>query len=63
MAVIAAGLTSQNGYYSNTDRGLSVAMATADVLRCGLLQFGDAAEEVGSGGGQQRDADSGPDGA
>lgn len=39
MAVIAAGLTSQNGYHSNTGRGLSVAMATADSLRCGLPWF------------------------
>lgn len=46
MAVIEAGLTSQNGYHSNTDRGLSVAMATADALRCVLPWFWDA-EELG----------------
>lgn len=34
MAVIrvAAGLTTQHGNHGNTDRGLSVAMATADAL-------------------------------
>lgn len=31
-----SGLTSQNGYHGNTDKGLSVAMATADARRRNL---------------------------
>lgn len=46
MVVITVGLTFQNSYHSNTDRGLSVAMATDDALRCGLPWFWDAEEEV-----------------
>lgn len=50
MAVVAGGLTFQNSNHSNTDRGLSVAMATADALRCGLPWFWDAEQEAGGCG-------------
>lgn len=50
MAVIrvAAGLTTQHGNHGNTDRGLSVAMATADALWGGSLWLGDEVELVES---------------
>lgn len=48
MAVVAGGLTFQNSYHSNADRGLSVAMATADALA--RRGFGRQSKNLGGGG-------------
>lgn len=46
MAVIAARLTLQYSYHSNTDRSLSVAMATGDAEMRLLGVFWDVGEQT-----------------